>query len=306
MARSLRMVISEEKAIYHIISKTALDGLPFGDIEKDELVSIIQRFSALYFTDVLGYAIMGNHFHLLVVMHPTIKATDAEIRKRYHAFHGAGTPFPETRMAHFRAKWCNLSEYVKDIKQTFSRFYNKRKNRTGTLWGDRFKSVIVQNGGALINCLAYIDLNAVRAGIVQKPEEYRWCSLGYRIQTCNTGAFLSDDLGLMEFGIADPEERLKRYREFVYHTGTLEKTAKAKISQKSFKEEAADKFSITPTRQLMFRTRYLTDSGVIGSRAFIEETFQRFKDRVPSKRKRAPKEVPGITGVFALKRLCTP
>jgi hypothetical protein len=52
-------------------------------------------------------------------------------------------------------------------------------------WSDRFKSVIVENGETLINCLAYIDLNPVRAGIVEKPEDYRWSSLGYHIQTGN-------------------------------------------------------------------------------------------------------------------------
>ena len=43
----------------------------------------------------------------------------------------------------------------------------------------RFKSVLLEEGETLIQCLAYIDLNAVRAGIVQRHEDYRWCSLGY-------------------------------------------------------------------------------------------------------------------------------
>ena len=50
---------------------------------------------------------------------------------------------------------------------------NKRHNRRGFFWGDRFKSVIVENGDTLINCLAYIDLNPVRAGMVKRPEDYR-------------------------------------------------------------------------------------------------------------------------------------
>ncbi|MDM8517811.1 hypothetical protein QUF76_16570 [Desulfobacterales bacterium HSG16] len=47
---------------------------------------------------------------------------------------------------------------MKDIKQSFSRYYNKLHNRKGTLWGERFKSVIVEEGQTLINCLAYIDV----------------------------------------------------------------------------------------------------------------------------------------------------
>ena len=48
---------------------------------------------------------------------------------------------------------------MRDIKVNFSRFYNRRHNRRGYFWGDRFKSVIVDRGETLVNCLAYIDLN---------------------------------------------------------------------------------------------------------------------------------------------------
>jgi hypothetical protein len=58
-----------------------------------------------------------------------------------------------------REKWESLSEYIKEIKQGFSRWYNKRHGRKGFFWGERFKSVIVDNGDTLVNCLAYIDLN---------------------------------------------------------------------------------------------------------------------------------------------------
>ncbi len=96
----------------------------------------------------------------------------------------------------------------KDIKLGFSRYYNRRHNRRGFFWGDRFKSVIVENGQTLINCLAYIDLNPVRAGMVEKPEEYRWNSGGYHVQTNNKDGFLSLDFGLKEFNVLDADERL--------------------------------------------------------------------------------------------------
>ncbi len=55
-------------------------------------------------------------------------------------------------------KWASLSELLREIKQTFSRYYNKRHNRRGTLWGERFKSLIVEDGKALIDCQTHIDL----------------------------------------------------------------------------------------------------------------------------------------------------
>ncbi len=68
-------------------------------------------------------------------------------------------------------------EFMREIKVGFARYYNKRHHRRGYFWGDRFKSVIVDKGETLVNCLAYIDLTPLRAGLVDRPEEYRWNSL---------------------------------------------------------------------------------------------------------------------------------
>ena len=87
---------------------------------------------------------------------------------------------------------------MREIKVGFARYYNRRHNRRGYFWGDRFKSVIVDKGETLVNCLAYIDLNPLRAGLVDRPEEYRWNSLGYHLQTENKDQFLSTDFGLKE------------------------------------------------------------------------------------------------------------
>ena len=66
MPRYARMLISDEKAVYHVMSRTALDGFPFKDTEKDEIVRIVRKFSSIYFVEVLGYCIMDNHFHLYI------------------------------------------------------------------------------------------------------------------------------------------------------------------------------------------------------------------------------------------------
>ena len=132
---------------------------------------------------------MGNHFHLLVKMIPESNYTDEDIQKRYENFYGDDTVFAAGWIPSLRLKLSSLSEFVREIKVGFARYYNKRHHRRGYFWGDRFKSVIVENGETLINCLAYIDLNPVRAGLVERPEEYRWNSLGYHVQTGNEDNF---------------------------------------------------------------------------------------------------------------------
>ena len=89
MARIPRLTVHGEPAVYHVISRTALDGFVLGDVEKEYLLSLIQQLSAVYFTEVLGFCLMGNHFHLLVRMHPEAEFSDADIRARFQRYYGA-------------------------------------------------------------------------------------------------------------------------------------------------------------------------------------------------------------------------
>ena len=64
MARIPRLLVKGEDTVYHIISRTALPGYVLGDVEKDYLLGLIKNLSSLFFVEVFGFCIMGNHFHL--------------------------------------------------------------------------------------------------------------------------------------------------------------------------------------------------------------------------------------------------
>jgi REP-associated tyrosine transposase len=306
MPRIARMIVRGEKSVYHVMSRTALDGFPFGAAEKDEFVKIIQKFSKLYFVEVLGFCIMGNHFHLVVQMNTDTDYTDEDIQKRFIGFYGDDRFFIKENIVDFRKKWSSLSDYIKDIKHAFSWYYNKRHHRRGTLWGERFKSVIVQRGETLINCLAYIDLNPLRAGIVDQPEAYRWNSLGYHVQTGNKDKLLSMDFGLREFGVKTEKERLRRYRRYVYEAGAVNRPeqGKTKVIDKTVVEKERKKnFELSGIRRFQYRTRYFSDSGIIGTKEFVSTNYQLFKDLFQSKHEKIPKPIKGLDGVYSLKRL---
>ena len=80
MGRPLRMQTHEE-TVYHVISRTALAGLPFDASDKDMFVTIVKRFTSIYFAEVLGYCCMCNHFHLVIKMHTADSVDDAELKK---------------------------------------------------------------------------------------------------------------------------------------------------------------------------------------------------------------------------------
>ena len=308
MARIPRLTVDGEPSVYHVISRTALDGFVLGDVEKDYLLSLVQRLSAVYFTEVLGFCLMGNHFHLLVRMHPEAAFSDEDIRTRFHRYYGADSnrQLTDGQLPTLRAKWANLSEYVKEIKQSFSRWYNKRHGRRGFFWGERFKSVLVDNGDTLVNCLAYIDLNPVRAGLVERPEDYRWCSLAYHVQTGNKGNFLSLDFGLTVFGEWDATTRLHYYRRYVYENGAQPALKGTPLDPKVVDREAQKGFTLTPVDRLLYRTRYFTDSGVIGTKAFVSRCAQLFASHFSSRHSKRPQPITGLPGMYALKRLSEP
>ncbi len=312
MPRTSRLIVTNEKAVYHVMSRTALDGFPLKDVEKDFMLDLIKRFSALYFTEILGFCLMGNHFHLLVKMIPDDRFTDEDIQKRFEAHYGDSREFAEGQVPYFRKKLSSLSEFVREIKVGFARYYNKRHNRRGYFWGDRFKSVIVDKGETLINCLAYIDLNPLRAGLVERPEDYRWNSLGYHLQTDNKDQFLSTDFGLEEFNpppdkcFEGEKERIKRYRRYVYEAGAIDRPNKMQakvINTKVVAKERKKDFEISRISRFRHRTRYFTDSGIIGSKEFVAQNYQRFKHLFHSKHEKKPKPIKGLDGMYSLKRL---
>jgi len=299
------MLITDEKAVYHVMSRTALDGFPLKDVEKDFLLDLIKRISSLYFTEILGFCLMGNHFHLLVQMFPEDRITDEDIQKRFEKFYGESRSFAG-QIPYLRQKLSSLSEFMREIKVGFARYYNRRHNRRGYFWGDRFKSVIVDKGETLINCLAYIDINPLRADIVSRPEEYRWNSLGYHVQTNNRDNFLSSDFGLKEFSVINEKERIRRYRRYVYEAGAIRRPDRIQakvIKDKVVARERKNEFEISRISRFRYRTRYFTDSGIIGSKEFVSSNYQRFKHLFHSKHEKKPKPIKGLDGMYSLKRL---
>jgi len=93
---------------------------------------------------LLTYCITSNHTHLL------IKAKDRE----------------------------TVSSFMQKLEGEFAEYYNLRKRRSGAFWGGRYHCTMIDGGKHLSNCMKYIDLNMVRAGVVKHPGQWCWC--GFR------------------------------------------------------------------------------------------------------------------------------
>jgi putative transposase len=96
-----------------------------------------------------------------------------------------------------------LPKMMQVLGQTYVRYFNRTQQRTGTLWEGRYKSTLIQSDRYLLACMAYIDLNPVRAGLVVQAQDYPWSShqhyLGSRVDRLITPHALFWELGNTPF-----------------------------------------------------------------------------------------------------------
>jgi len=271
MARAKRYWVSQDIGSFHIISRVAGGELLFNEGDKELFLKLLERFAVGFFVEIHAFCIMSNHFHILAtgLEKEARSASKEELFRRYRLIYGqeadppAGTydtsgqliPDADEGVERLRRRLGSISRFVQELKQTFSRRYNKKYDRFGYLWGDRFKGVIVSKGEAQLACSAYIDLNPMRAAIAQKPEDYRWSSLGLRVRTPARAKMLLRPLSILP-GFADGIECEKSiegmentveplltplilskksfdhyfsYREFVYKSGGIKRSGSAHI-----------------------------------------------------------------------------
>ena len=138
----------------------------------------------------------------------------------------------------FRRRFCDVSVWTKEVKQRFSKWLNKRRERRGTLWMEKFKSVLVQDGEALRTMALYIDLNPVRAGIAGEPAEYRWSGYG-----AAAGGSKAEQAGLCEVmgSAADAwKESAAVYRGWLYTAGVAVRGEDGKVVRRGVAAEEAE------------------------------------------------------------------
>ena len=193
--RKLRLK-NDGEGFYHVGSRCVDRTFRFNDDDKTHIVEQMRRMATFCGIEVNTYAVMTNHFHILVHVLPKGELTDDELVTRVAALYG------HDKAEEFRSGWAayrrdggsaamqrleeergallrrmgDLSVYMKELKQWISRDYNRKVGRVGTLWEDRFWSCLLEDSAETLSAVAsYIDRNAVRAGIVERPEDYRWC-----------------------------------------------------------------------------------------------------------------------------------
>lgn len=300
MGRMARLKLRNPKSgYYHITSRTVLKSFLLDEMEKEYFLKLLKKLSRVYFVKVATFAIMSNHFHLIVQMVPSEEISDEELQRRFNIYYNEGKPkknhrpFERLYEHDLRRRWGDISCFIQDLKQRFSRWYNRIHDGHGHVWAERFKSVLLQGDRALLACMVYVELNSVRAGIVNCPEEYRFCGLSHFL----TGGRAAHWLDFSTLTTILPSVRqsldaptagnyLKRYLEIIYHEGMVEREGKASIPLKDVERAQGMDFSGSEILSFRRRIRYFTEGVILGSRSYCEEKYHEFRSYFGPKREK--------------------
>jgi len=164
------------------------------------VVERIRLLSSLFAIDVCAYAVLSNHYHLVLKLCPEqLKdASDEQIMERWCALFkgprlvqrfrsGESISAPERSTVGdivkvWRAKLSSISWFMRCLNQPIARQANLEDKCTGKFWESRFNSQALKTEEALLSCMVYVDLNPVRAGIETSPETSHYTSVQERIR----------------------------------------------------------------------------------------------------------------------------
>jgi putative transposase len=312
-----------ESYCYHVMSRTCGGEVFLDDVEKEALRRVIARMAEFSGIKVVTYCLMGNHFHLLAEVphretwvqrfagaegeaklfdHLRVLYSRAYLgllRDELSDLRARGlVALAEQRIEAMKRRFCNLSLFVKEVKERFSRWFNKRHGRRGTLWMDRFKSVLVEGKGeALRTMAAYIDLNPVRAGLVKDPKDYRWC--GYaealggtrRAQRGLCKALGKPVDGWHSAGAAAAYRCLLHAEGREVKDAQNEKMVERGITVESARAVLAAGGKLSAAELVRLRVRYFTDGVILGSKAFVEGIFEAQREQFSPKRKQGSRRI---------------
>jgi putative transposase len=257
---------------------------------------------------ILTYTILSNHFHVLVRVPKKQFSPDVELLRRFRTLYPRPTKYQCAKLEVIQAQLAtdgpeatewrrrqaalmgDVSHFMKLVKQRFSVWFNRSHQRYGTLWSERFKSVLVEpQGKALETMTTYIDLNCVRAGLASDPKDYRFC--GYAEAVAGN---VAAQTGLLSILGGTWSEAQATYRHWLFGTATEARESGAPIDAALLERVIAEGGRLPLTTVLRCRIRYFTDGAVLGSLAFVETHLRAYRAITGRRERTAVRPIPPV------------
>lgn len=291
-----RLVRKGRESVYHVVSRVNGRSFLLKDVEKELFRDLLGRVAGFCGVQVLAYAVLDNHFHLLVrVPGSAGELSDDELRARAALIYGkerrhqplscqridlalrAGGATRAGMRQLLMERMASLPMFVKLLKQRFSIIYNHSHGRVGTLWEDRYHSVLVENTAvALQSVAAYIDLNPVRAGLVDDPKDYRFSGYGEAMGSRKGPAGYGLFQALAAVHKTSPARIAAAYRTYLYVKGSDPRKGRT-FTEAAVKKVRVSQGELSKAERLRCRLRYMTQGVIIGTRTFVEAEYAQWK-----------------------------
>ena len=294
--RQARIKIAAEagEAVYHCMSRSVNGERLFDDQAKEILRRQFWQVAEYCGVDILTYAVLSNHFHVLVKVPQKAPVSDAELLRRYEVLYPHPTRYETARLEVIKRELAadgpeaknwrrrqlalmgDISPFMKLVKLRFSIWYNQAHRRFGTLWAERFKSVLLEpRSWVIATVAAYIDLNSVRAGLAEDPKDYRFC--GYAEAVAGSAAARQNLASVIGASKWDPAQAA--YRLMLFGTAAETHENRAAITPEALESVVAAGGQLPLATVLRCRLRYFSDGAVLGSQAFVEEQLAAYRAR---------------------------
>ncbi|MCJ8330918.1 MAG: transposase [Lentisphaeria bacterium] len=192
--RQPRIKIQLRGSYYHVMNRITGDPeeYPFTDADKEFFINLMGKLASFYTVDIISYCIMGNHFHIIFHIPGEILSRPATV-ERYNTYYEENDKVADlnyhgdvetsewmlAKIDSTRSKMRDLSCFMSALQKQYTTWYNDHHHRRGSLWGGRFKSVVLEGDLALWNCAKYVELNPVRAKMVKDPGDYKHSTWGF-------------------------------------------------------------------------------------------------------------------------------
>lgn len=285
--------VSPDDAYYHITTRVAgyPDYFPF---RKRPAARQMRRKILLYVSafccQLAAFGIMDNHYHFVVLIEKYRQLSREELQRRALIFYGhrylpMTRHWNDARWQQFNRKLFEVSELMQMVNGEYAKWYNRRYGRRGHLWGDRFKNPELLDAEAVAECVLYIELNATRAGMVRRPEQWRESSANWRWRGKDAQLMPLEEI----FPGVEKEKLWETYRGRLYHRGAVAtKDNQAVIPEWVLKQEQRRGFG----RPGLFgkRQRFFSDGVALGSRQKVAELLEEHCRRGDYRRPREPVE----------------
>ena len=303
-------------AIYHCMSRTINGERCLDEVAKEVFRKQLWQVADFCGVQILTYAIMANHFHVLVHVPKKTVPDDRELLRRFYVLYPKPNAYQTVRLEVIAeqikrgdpavnewrkqqlALMGDVSQFMKLLKQRFAIWFNRNHNRYGTFWAERFKSVLVEGrGNVTATMAAYIDLNPVRAGLVDDPKDYRFCGYseavaGKRPAQAGIAAVIATASGNADTSWRDARDV---YRVMLFGAGAAARVNKASITPEALEKVIAEKGTLPLPDVLLCRWRHFTDGAVLGTKAFVAAQLAAYRRRTGLRSRTRPRPLPNVT-----------